>query len=119
MHGSKVQVVYSSRQMLGKPCFLLNECLVDQQLGRSRGQLHGLPFLYLLLQRSKVSLHPIDTNGQAIFQREMLGMLCQDWGVFPVKGKVLADEDSQANGAAQAERLVVAVPQADCESASI
>ena len=46
-------------------------------------------------------------------------MLCQDWGVFPVKGKVLADEDSQANGAAQAERLVVAVPQADCESASI
>ena len=36
-----------------------------------------------------------------------------------MKGKVLAHEDSQANGAAQAERLVVAVPQADCESASI
>ena len=37
VHRLKVQVVDSSRQMLGKPGFFLNECLVDQQLGRSCG----------------------------------------------------------------------------------
>jgi len=83
MHGLKVQVVHSSRQVLGKPGFFLNECQVDEQLGCSRRQLHRSPFLYLLLQRTKVSLHPVDTDGQAVFQREMLGMLCQDWGVRP------------------------------------
>ena len=40
-------------------------------------------------------------------------------GVFPVKGKILADEDSQAIGATQAERLVVTVPQANGKTAAI
>jgi len=83
MHRLKVQVMHSSRQMLGKACFFLDERLVDEELGRGRGQLYRLPFLYLLLQRSEVSLHPVDTDGQAVFQREMLGMLCQDWVYSP------------------------------------
>jgi hypothetical protein len=39
--------------VFGKPGFILDECLVDEQLGRSRGQLHGSPFLNLLLRGPK------------------------------------------------------------------
>ena len=39
--------------------------------------------------------------------------------VFPVERKVLANEDPQSDGAAQPERLVMAVPQADGETASL
>ena len=38
MHRLKAQVVHSSRQMLGKASFFLDECPVDEQLGGSRGQ---------------------------------------------------------------------------------
>ena len=34
MHGMKLQVVGPSRQILERPCFFLNERLVDQNLGR-------------------------------------------------------------------------------------
>ena len=40
-------------------------------------------------------------------------------GCIPREGKVLAHEDSQANGAAQPKTLVMAVAQADGEPASI
>jgi len=53
MHGLKVQVVHSPRQVLRKPRFVLDERLVDQQLGRSHGQLQRSPLLNLLLQRPK------------------------------------------------------------------
>src|SRR5215469_6254187 len=36
MHGLKVQVMHSPCQVLGKARFLLDEGLVDEQLGRSR-----------------------------------------------------------------------------------
>ena len=36
MHGLKVQIMHSPRQVFGKPRILLDECLVDQQLCRSR-----------------------------------------------------------------------------------
>ena len=75
MHGLKVQLVHTPRQVLGKTQFVLDERLVDQQLCRSRRQLHRLPFLDLLLQRPEVPLHPVDADGQAVFQREVLGML--------------------------------------------
>jgi hypothetical protein len=64
VYGLKAQFMNSSRKMLGESSFFLNERLVDEQLGRSREQLHGSPFLYLLLQGSEVSLHPVDTNRQ-------------------------------------------------------
>ena len=38
--------------MLGEPSFLLNECLVNQQLLRSRGHFHRSPLVNLLLQRT-------------------------------------------------------------------
>src|SRR5271157_5177525 len=103
MHGLKVQIVYPPSQMLRKPRLVLDERLVDQQLCRSRRQLQRLPFFDLLLQRPEVPLHPIDTDGQAVFEREVLRMLSENGSVFPVKRKVLADEDSQADGAAQPE----------------
>ena len=81
MHGLKVQLVYPSRQMLGKPGLFLDECLVDQQLGRRAGQLHSSPLINLLFQRTKVPLDPVDTNGQAVLQREVLGMLGQNRGI--------------------------------------
>jgi hypothetical protein len=83
------------RQVLRKPQFVLDERLVDQQLCRGRGQLHRPPLLHLLLQRPEVPLHPIDADGQAVFQREVLGMLREHGSVFPVKRKVFANKDSQ------------------------
>jgi hypothetical protein len=67
-HRLKVQIVYPPSQMLRKPRLLLDERLVDQQLGSSRSQMHRTPLLHLLLQRPEVSLHPIDTDGQAVFE---------------------------------------------------
>ena len=81
MRGLKVQIMDPPCQVLGKACLFLDECLVDQQLRRSRGQLHRPPLLYLLLQRSEVPLHPVHPNGQAVPQRKVLGMLCEDGSV--------------------------------------
>ena len=53
MHGLKVQLVHTPRQVLRKPQFVLDERLVDQQLCRSRRQLQRLPFFDLLLQRPR------------------------------------------------------------------
>jgi hypothetical protein len=75
MHWLKVQVVHPPRQVFGKSRLVLDEGLVDQQLGRSRRQLQRSPFLDLLLQRNEVPLHPIDADGQAVFMREVLRML--------------------------------------------
>ena len=84
MHWLKVEIVDPPGQVLGKPRLLFDECLVDQQLRRSRGQLQRLPFFDLLLQRPEVPLHPIDTNGQAVFQRKVLGMLREPGVYTPV-----------------------------------
>ena len=46
-------------------------------------------------------------------------MLHQDEGEFPLKGKVLEHEDSQADGTIQPKTLVMAVPQADSKTASV
>jgi len=81
MRGLKVQIMDPPCQVLGKACLFLDECLIDQQLRRSRGQLHRPPLLYLLLQRSEVPLHPVHPNGQAVPQRKVLGMLCEDGSV--------------------------------------
>jgi hypothetical protein len=35
-----------------------------------------LPFLDLLLQRSEIPLRPIDADHQAVFEEEVLRMLC-------------------------------------------
>ena len=80
----KVQFMNSPRQMLGEPCFFRDECQVDEQPGSSCRQLHGSPFLYLLLQGTKVPLHAINTDDQAVFQREVLRVLCQYCGVIPM-----------------------------------
>src|SRR5215469_10179741 len=110
MHRTKVQVVYPSRQMLGKPSFFLNERLVDEQLGRSRRQLNRPPFLYLLLQRSKVPLHPIYANSKAVLKREVLRVLCQYCGVIAMEREVFTHKHSDANYATEPEALIVAVP---------
>src|SRR5215467_4732025 len=67
--------------MLGESGLLLDERLVDQQLRRSRRQLLQPPRIDLLLQRAEVSLHAIYADGQAVLQREVLGMLRQDGSV--------------------------------------
>ena len=68
MHGLKVQIMDTPRQVLGKPGLLLDERLIDQKLCRGRGQLQGTPFLDLLLQRSEVPLHAVHADGQAVFE---------------------------------------------------
>src|SRR5215469_9582499 len=98
-------------QVLGKARLLLDERLVDEQLSRSRRQLHASPFLYLLLQGSKVPLHAINANGQAVLQREVLGVLRQDCGVIPVEREVFTHKHSDANYATEPKRLVVTVAQ--------
>src|SRR5215469_16646384 len=84
-----------------------------------RLQLHGSPFLYLLLQGSKVPLHPIYANSKAVLKREMLRMLRQDCGVIPMEREVFTHKHSDTDYATEPEALIVAVPQAKCETATI
>ena len=47
----------------------------------SRRELHGPPPVDLLFQRIEVPLHPIDADGQAVFQGKVLRVLRQDGGI--------------------------------------
>ena len=102
----------TGRVPVSPPGFFLNGRLVDEQLGCSCGQLRGSPFLYLLLQGSKVPLHAINTDGQAVFQREVLRVLCQYCGVIPMEREVFTHKHSDSDYATEPEALIVAVPQA-------
>ena len=95
MHRLKVKVMDPPCQVLRKPCLFFYECLVDQQLGSSIRQLHRLPLLDLLLQRTEVPLHPVDPNGQAVLQREVLGMLGEDSYEIPVKFEIFTYKDPE------------------------
>jgi hypothetical protein len=55
----------------------LNESLVDDHLGGHIRQLTSLPLLNLLPHGFEVALHPIDSNGDAVDERERLRVLCQ------------------------------------------
>jgi len=79
VHRLEIQVMDPSRQVLREALLTLDECLVDQQFGRSIGQLPRLPFLDLPLQRPEIPLHPINSDGKAVFQQEILGMFGQHW----------------------------------------
>jgi hypothetical protein len=65
------------RPAYGPYAFFLNECLVDQQLGRSRGQLRCSPLANLLLQRTKVPLRAINTDGRLLAQNHHVGIRCR------------------------------------------
>ncbi len=50
----------------------LDKCLVDDHLGGDVRQFTALPRIHLLSHQLKVSLHSVNTNREAIDQRERL-----------------------------------------------
>ncbi len=55
----------------------LNECLVDDDLGRNVRQFTSLLCLDLLSHRLEVSLHPIHADRNAVDERERLRVFCK------------------------------------------
>ena len=99
----EIQVMHPSSQVLREALLTLDECLVDQEFGRSIGQLPRLPFFDLPLQRPEVSVHPVNSDLKAVFQQEILGMFGQHWHVVPVECEIFANEHSQPHSTTQPE----------------
>ena len=60
--------------------FALHKRLVDDHLGGDVRQFTFLPRFHLLSNRLKVSLHPVDTNRDAVDERERLRVFCEHRG---------------------------------------
>jgi hypothetical protein len=60
-------------------CFELafHKGLIDDDLGSNVREFASLPGLHLLLHRPKVTLHAVDTDRDAVDERERLRVLCQ------------------------------------------
>jgi len=73
----EVQVMYRPGQMFGRFQLALYKRFVDDYLGPDISELAFLPSLYLLSHRFEIPLHAIDSHGNAIDQRERLGVFCE------------------------------------------
>jgi len=68
----EVQVMHAPGKVLRRFEFALDECLVDDHLSSDVRQLTSLPRFHLLSHRLKVALHAINTNRNAVDERERL-----------------------------------------------
>src|SRR5258708_5618484 len=68
----EVKVVHGSGEVLGGFEFTLHKRLVDDHLGGDVGEFAPLPGFHLLSHRLKASLHAVDTNRDAVNERERL-----------------------------------------------
>src|SRR5258708_15942435 len=68
----EVQVVHGAGEVLGSFEFTLHKRLVDDHLGGDVGEFAPLPCLHLLSHGLKASLHSVDTNRNAVNERERL-----------------------------------------------
>ena len=75
--------------------------------------------LHLLFQWSEIPLHSVNTDGETVFQQEVLGVLRQYRRVLSVEGEIFADENSQPDSTTQPEGFVMAVPQPNSKSAAL
>jgi hypothetical protein len=64
--------VHGAGEVLGSFEFSLHKGLVDDHLGGDVGQFTSLPGFHLLSHRLKASLHSVDTNRNAVDERDRL-----------------------------------------------
>ena len=74
----EVQIVHGAGKVFGSFRLALNKRLVDDHLGRDVREFTSLPSFDLLSHRLEVALHPIDTNRNAVDERERLRVFCED-----------------------------------------
>jgi len=85
--------------MLWSLQFALDESLVEGHLRSYIGQFTLPPGFHLPSNTLEVPLHPIRTDGNAVDEGERHRVLGQHRSIIPVEREVLANKDSQANGA--------------------
>ncbi|MGA7629729.1 MAG: hypothetical protein WCB11_03120 [Terriglobales bacterium] len=71
----EVQIVHGARQMLWGLQLAFYECLVDHNLRGDIGESTPLPQLNLLTHRPEIPLHSVNTDRNAVDQRERLRVL--------------------------------------------
>src|SRR5258708_18167408 len=72
--GSKIQVMHGPGKVFRSFKLALHKRLVDDHLGGDIRQFTSLPKLHLLSHRLKVALHSVNTNRDAVDEREQLRM---------------------------------------------
>jgi hypothetical protein len=75
----KVQIMHGTGKMFGSFQLALHKGLVDDHLGRHIREFTLLPGFHLLSHRLEVSLHSVNTNRDAVDQRERLRVFCEHW----------------------------------------
>src|SRR5208337_2487721 len=68
----EVQIMHGTSEMFRRLQSALDKRLVDGHLGSNICQFTSLPGLHLLSHRLEVSLHSVNTNRDAVDQRERL-----------------------------------------------
>src|SRR5229473_1851262 len=104
---------------LGASSSPLHKRLVDDHLGGDVGEFAFLPGFHLLSHRLKASLHSVDTNRNAVNERERLRVFREHWSKVPRERHVRAHEHAIAAGHRQTHALVVGIPQADGKATSL
>jgi len=64
-----------------------DECLVDDHFRRDVGEFGPLPALDLPSHRLEIALYPVDTNRDAIDQRERLRVFCEHGSEHAANGQ--------------------------------
>ena len=72
------KVMHGAWKVLWSFEFTLHKRLVDDHLGGDVGEFAPLPGLHLLSHRLKAPLHSIDSNRNAVDERERLRVFCED-----------------------------------------
>ena len=70
--------MHSASKVLGSFQFALNERLVNDDLGCDVRQFTSLPSFDLLSHRFEVALHAVDSNRDAVDERDRLGVFSKD-----------------------------------------
>jgi len=68
----EVEIMHGPREVFGSLQFAFYERFVDHNFGCDICQFESLPGLHLPAHRLEVALHPVDTNGDTVDQRERL-----------------------------------------------
>jgi hypothetical protein len=70
---------------------------IDRQFRHVWRELLCPPFFYLPPHWFEITLHSINANGEAVFERKILRVFREDGTIVPLKREVVTYEDAQAD----------------------
>ncbi len=108
-----------ARQVLRHIDFAFDECAVDNQLRRFVGETRLLPCLDLLPHGFEVPLHAVHADREDVHKVDAFRMLREYRREITLKRHVVAHKHAVAHGESQSHGLVVGIPNADREAASV